>query len=66
MILKTSTVRAPWTVVEGESKYYVRIKILQTVVKKLSLELNFDPFASPAGAVPETKDSKDKKRKRKN
>lgn len=66
MLLKTSTVPAPWTVVEGESKYYARIKILQTVVKKLSLELNFDPFASPAGSVPETKDSKDKKRKRKN
>ncbi len=65
MILKTSTVPAPWTVVEGNSKYYARIKILQTLVEKLSLELNFDPFAKPTESVHESKDSKDKKRKKK-
>lgn len=35
MILKTSTTYAPWTVVEANSKYYARIKILETVVKAL-------------------------------
>jgi polyphosphate kinase 2 (PPK2 family) len=43
MLLKTSTVTAPWTVVEGNSKLYARIKILHTVVEKLSKELNYDP-----------------------
>jgi len=43
MLLKTSTIHAPWTVVEGNSKYYARIKVLRTVVEKLSQELEFDP-----------------------
>lgn len=45
MLLKTSTVTAPWTVVEGNSKWYARVKVLETLVNKLSQELNFDPFA---------------------
>ena len=32
MILRTSTTYAPWTIVEADSKYYARIKILETVV----------------------------------
>jgi polyphosphate kinase 2 (PPK2 family) len=44
MLLKTSTVTAPWTVVEGNDKYYARVKILKTLVDKLSKELDFDPF----------------------
>lgn len=61
MLLKTSTITAPWTVVEGNSKMYARIKILQTLVDKLSVELNFDPYStSPAKLV------KNKKKKRKN
>jgi polyphosphate kinase 2 (PPK2 family) len=44
MLLKTSTVTAPWTVVEGNSKGYARVKVLQTIVDKLSKELNYDPF----------------------
>jgi AMP-polyphosphate phosphotransferase len=43
MILKTSTLEAPWTVVEGNDKYYARIKVLRTIVDKLSQELNFKP-----------------------
>ena len=39
MILKTSTPRAPWTVVEANDKYYARIKVLRTVVSKLTKEL---------------------------
>ncbi len=46
MLLKTSTITAPWTVVEGNSKLYARIKILQTLVDKLSTELDFDPYAA--------------------
>ena len=36
---RTSTEIAPWTLVESESKYYGRIKILQTVVQRLEAEL---------------------------
>ena len=35
MILRTSTTCAPWTIVEANSKYYARIKILETVVRAL-------------------------------
>lgn len=44
MILKTSTLDAPWTIVEGNDKLYARIKVLRTLVDKLSKELDFDPF----------------------
>lgn len=42
MLLKTSTISAPWTVVEANSKLYARIKILRTVVDKLGQELHCD------------------------
>lgn len=35
MLVKTSTNYAPWHIVEANSKYYARIKILETVVKVL-------------------------------
>ena len=35
MILRTSTTYAPWTIVEADSKYYARIKVLETVVRAL-------------------------------
>lgn len=44
MLLKTSTLESPWTVVEGNDKYFARIKVLRTLVEKLARELNFDPF----------------------
>ncbi len=63
MLLKTSTISAPWTIVEGNSKPYARIKILRTVVDKLSDTLSYDPFV----AAPETeKKTSGKKKKEKN
>jgi polyphosphate kinase 2 (PPK2 family) len=44
MLLRTSTLTAPWTVVEGNCKWYARIKVLKTLVDGLSRELNYDPF----------------------
>jgi polyphosphate kinase 2 (PPK2 family) len=44
MLLKTSTVTAPWTVVEGNCKWYARVKVLRTLVEGMSKELNYDPF----------------------
>lgn len=35
MLVRTSTEYAPWIVVEGNDKYYARIKVLETVVKTL-------------------------------
>ena len=39
MLDRTSTEIAPWTLVESESKYYGRIKILKTLVQRLEDEL---------------------------
>jgi len=65
MLLKTSTLTAPWTIVEGNCKWYARIKTLRTMVETLSQELNYqppDPVAGPdeAGAG-EKKKKKEKK-----
>lgn len=70
MLLKTSTITAPWTVVEGNSKLFARIRILSTVVEKLSQELKYDPLAQTAladnGKKKDGKDKdKDKKKKKK-
>jgi polyphosphate kinase 2 (PPK2 family) len=42
MLIKTTTVRAPWTIVAGNDKRWARIQVLSTVVERLSDELNFD------------------------
>lgn len=39
MLLKTSTIYAPWIVVEANSKYYARIKVLQSVVDAIEKRL---------------------------
>jgi AMP-polyphosphate phosphotransferase len=43
MLLKTSTLTAPWTIVEGTDKRWARIKVLRTVVESLCKELNYLP-----------------------
>ena len=40
MLLKTSTHRAPWTVVEANDKLHARVKVLKTMVAKLKQELD--------------------------
>ncbi len=42
MLIRTSTPYAPWVVVEGNSKYYARIKVLETVVKAIEERLKKD------------------------
>ncbi|WP_340820735.1 polyphosphate:AMP phosphotransferase [Methanolobus sp. WCC4] len=39
MLQKTSTTRAPWTIVEANDKYYARIKILETIIERIESEL---------------------------
>ena len=40
MILRTSTDYAPWIVVEGNNKYYARIKVLETVINAIEARIN--------------------------
>jgi polyphosphate kinase 2 (PPK2 family) len=35
MLVKTSTITAPWTVAEGNDKWYGRVKVLRTIVEGL-------------------------------
>ena len=43
MLLKTSTHTAPWTIVEGNDKWFARVKTLRTLVEVLSKELDSQP-----------------------
>ncbi len=43
MLLKTSTLTAPWTIVEGNDKWYARVKTLRTLVEVVSQELGYQP-----------------------
>jgi len=43
MLLRTSTLTAPWTIVEGNDKWFARVKTLRTLVELLSQELNHQP-----------------------
>ena len=42
MLLKTSTLTAPWTIVEGNDKWHARVQVLRTVVDTLRAELDMD------------------------
>lgn len=39
MLVRTSTTYAPWIVVEGNCKYYARVKILETVVAAMEAKI---------------------------
>lgn len=39
MLIRTSTPDAPWVVVEGNNKYYARIKVLESVVEAIEKRL---------------------------
>lgn len=65
MLVKTSTLTAPWTVVEGNCKWYARVKVLRTLVDSLSSELDHDPFAQGVLAGPKKSKKKKKKKKKK-
>jgi polyphosphate kinase 2 (PPK2 family) len=43
MLVKTSTTLAPWTLVEGNDKYWSRIKVLAKLVETVSAELSYKP-----------------------
>ncbi|MFH1005777.1 MAG: polyphosphate:AMP phosphotransferase [Bacteroidota bacterium] len=39
MLFRTSTTYAPWTIVEANSKYYARIKVMKTVINTMEKKL---------------------------
>ena len=43
MLVKTSTATAPWTLIEGNDKYWARTKVLSKLVKILSAEMGYQP-----------------------
>lgn len=54
MLVKTSTTGAPWTLVEGNDKYWARVRVLSKLVKILSTELNYTPRDPMKRSAPET------------
>lgn len=63
MLLKTSTITAPWTIIEGNDKYYARVKALRTICETLEQEL--DPFDETAPHLPMPRQPKKKKKGKK-
>jgi polyphosphate kinase 2 (PPK2 family) len=59
MLLKTSTRKAPWRLVEGNDKYWARVKVASELVQALAAELQYEP-ADPLG---KTASGKKKKKK---
>jgi len=47
MLLRTSTLTAPWTIVEGNDKWFARVKTLRTLVELLARELDHRPAEPP-------------------
>ena len=43
MLVKTSTATAPWTLIEGNDKYWARTKVLAKLVKILSAQMGYEP-----------------------
>jgi hypothetical protein len=43
MLLRTSTLTAPWTVVESNFKWFARVKCLKTIVDAVSKALDYKP-----------------------
>ena len=43
MLLRTSTRGAPWTLIEGNDKYWARVQVLAKLVEGLSRELKYQP-----------------------
>ena len=61
MLLRTSTLTAPWTVVESNFKWFGRVKCLKTIVDAVSKALDYKP-ADPVGRGVPTKKTKTRKR----
>jgi polyphosphate kinase 2 (PPK2 family) len=56
MLLKTSTLSAPWTIVEAEDESWAQIKVLHTVVEAFSEALGVTPGSSATGSIQESRE----------
>ena len=63
MLLKTSTLTAPWTMVEANSKWFARLKTFDAVVTAASKALNYKPADPLANAKPKKAGKKNGKQK---
>jgi len=61
MLQKTSTVTAPWTIIEGNDKYWERVKTQRTVIEALAPELE-KSVDDKTSHPPESKKRKKKKK----
>ena len=61
MLVKTSTATAPWTLIEGDDKYWARSKVLAKLVKILSAGMGYQP-ADPLRRAEAAKNSRKGKR----
>ena len=61
LLVKTSTTAAPWTLIEGNDKYWARTKVLARLVKILSAELQYQPADPLRRAEPATSAGKGKR-----
>lgn len=52
MLIKTTTARAPWTIVSGNDKYFSRVQVLQTVAERLCAELHVDTSPEHLSKLP--------------
>jgi polyphosphate kinase 2 (PPK2 family) len=62
MLLKTSTLTAPWTVVEANYKWFARVKCLATTVEAVSKALDYKPH-DPVSKTDRKKPAKNKEDK---
>jgi AMP-polyphosphate phosphotransferase len=63
MLRLTDTSYAPWDLIAGNDKRFARISALKILVKRLALELDYDPFAAlPVAAGKATAAKKNDKR----
>jgi polyphosphate kinase 2 (PPK2 family) len=60
MLLRTSTLTAPWQLVEGNDKYWARVRVLEHLVELLSEELGYTP-QDPLSKKPRAKGNSAKK-----
>jgi polyphosphate kinase 2 (PPK2 family) len=63
MLLKTSTLTAPWTIVESNDKWFGRVKTLRTLVETLSGELDYQPGVTEEATTASRDQSSEKKAK---
>jgi polyphosphate kinase 2 (PPK2 family) len=54
MLARTDTLEAPWILVEGESKRYARVKVMETVIEQIERGAAARGFALPDPLDPET------------